>query len=142
MPNCHFNQIAKQRNFIEITLRHGYSSVNLLHIIRTSFPKTTSGWLLVHTSYSWRIFCNPFLWSNHCVKSVRIRSFSGPYSVQIREIRTKKTSNTDTFHAVNSSKLLQSEQKSVRFRRDPKARHWSWTKALFRLLSPTNPFEY
>ena len=31
----------------------------------------------------------------HCVKSVRIRS---PYSIEIREIRTRKTSNTDTFH--------------------------------------------
>ena len=33
----------------------------------------------------------------HCVKSVRIRS---PYSVEIREIRTRKTPNTDIFHAV------------------------------------------
>ena len=31
---------------------------------------------------------------NHCVKAVRIRSYSGPYSVRMRE-------NTDTFHAVN-----------------------------------------
>ena len=36
----------------------------------------------------------------HCVKSVRIRSFSGPYSVRMWEIRTRKTPNTDTFHAV------------------------------------------
>ena len=33
-------------NFIEITLRHGCSAVNLLHIFRTSFPGNTSGWLL------------------------------------------------------------------------------------------------
>ena len=34
-------------NFIEITLRHGCSSVNLLHIFRTPFLKNTSGWLLL-----------------------------------------------------------------------------------------------
>ena len=30
-------------NFIEITLWHGYSSVNLLHVFRTSLPKNISG---------------------------------------------------------------------------------------------------
>ena len=30
-------------NFIEITFRHGCSPVNLLHIFRTPFPKTTPG---------------------------------------------------------------------------------------------------
>ena len=34
-------------NFIEIALRHGYSPVSLLHILRTSFPRNTSGWLFV-----------------------------------------------------------------------------------------------
>ena len=33
--------------FIEITLRHGCSPVNLLHIFRTPFFGTTSGWLLL-----------------------------------------------------------------------------------------------
>ena len=33
--------------FIEITLRHGYSPINLLHIFRTPFPKNTSGRLLL-----------------------------------------------------------------------------------------------
>ena len=59
------------------------------------------------------------LWLTHCVKSVRIRSFSGPYfptfglntekyGVSIRtqskcgKIRTRKTPNTDTFHAVTA----------------------------------------
>ena len=47
----------------------------------------------------------------YCVKSVRIRSFSGPYfpafglnispySVRMRENTEQKTPNTDTFHAV------------------------------------------
>ena len=33
-------------NFIEITLRPECSPVNLLHILRTPFPRNTSGWLL------------------------------------------------------------------------------------------------
>ena len=32
-------------NFIEITLQHGCSPVNLQHIFRTPFLKNTSGWL-------------------------------------------------------------------------------------------------
>ena len=35
-------------NFIEITLWHGCSPVNLLHIFRTPFLKSTSGWLLLN----------------------------------------------------------------------------------------------
>ena len=34
-------------NFVEITLRHGCSPVNLLHIFRTPFSKNTSGWLFL-----------------------------------------------------------------------------------------------
>ena len=34
-------------NFIKITLRHGCSPVNLLLIFRTTFPRNTSGWLLL-----------------------------------------------------------------------------------------------
>ena len=36
------------RNFIEITLQHGYSPVNLLNIFRTPFPKNTSGGVLLY----------------------------------------------------------------------------------------------
>ena len=35
-------------NFIEITLQHGCSPVNLLYICRTTFTKNTSGWLLLN----------------------------------------------------------------------------------------------
>ena len=38
-------------NFIEITLRHGCSFVNLLHIFRAPFPKNTSRWLLIELTY-------------------------------------------------------------------------------------------
>ena len=39
--------IKLQSNFIEITLRHGSSPVNLLHTFRTFFLENTSGWLLL-----------------------------------------------------------------------------------------------
>ena len=39
--------IKLQINFIEITLWHGCSPVNLLHILRTPFTKNTSGRLLL-----------------------------------------------------------------------------------------------
>ena len=45
MPRNDFNKVAKHIN--EITLRYGWSSVNLLHIFRTPFPKNTSGGLLL-----------------------------------------------------------------------------------------------
>ena len=37
-------------NFIEITIRLGCYPVSLLHIFRTSFPKTTSGGVLLNLS--------------------------------------------------------------------------------------------
>ena len=39
--------IKMQSNFVEITLQHGCSPVNLLHIFRTTFLKNSSGWLLL-----------------------------------------------------------------------------------------------
>ena len=47
MPKCNFNKVALLCNFIEITLRHGCSLVNFLHIFRTPFLKNTTGWLLM-----------------------------------------------------------------------------------------------
>ena len=40
MSKCDFNKV-------EITLRHGCSPVNLLHVFRTPFLKNTSEWLLL-----------------------------------------------------------------------------------------------
>ena len=40
--------IKLQSNLIEITLRHGFSPVNLLHIFRTPLSENTSGWLLLN----------------------------------------------------------------------------------------------
>ena len=48
--------IKLQSNFTEITLRHGCSPINLLHIFRTPFPKNTSWWLLLR--YCILVFLN------------------------------------------------------------------------------------
>ena len=60
MPKCDFNKVGLLCNFIEITLWHGCSPVNLLHIFRTPFTKNTSGRLLLY------IKLNQFLlvWKN------------------------------------------------------------------------------
>ena len=51
MRMCDFNKVVKlQSNFVEITLRHGCSPVNLLHISRTTFSKNNCGWLLLKDS--------------------------------------------------------------------------------------------
>ena len=46
-------------------------------------------------------FRTEHVFNDHCVKSVRIRSYSIPYSVLMREMQTKITPNTDTFRAVD-----------------------------------------
>ena len=45
MPKCDFDKVASK--FIEITLRHGCSHVNPLHIFRKPYPRNTSGGLLL-----------------------------------------------------------------------------------------------
>ena len=64
MSKCDLNKVSVisiklQSKFIEITLRHGCSPVNLLHIFRTSFLKNTYGWLLL---FLWpcRVFVSIF----------------------------------------------------------------------------------
>ena len=37
MSKCNFSKVA-----LQITFRHGFSPVNLIHIFRTLFPKKTS----------------------------------------------------------------------------------------------------
>ena len=45
MLMCHFSKVAS--NFIEVSLRHGCSPANLLHIFRTPFLKSNLEWLLL-----------------------------------------------------------------------------------------------
>ena len=51
--------IKLQSNFIEITLRHWCSPVNLLHILRTPFPKNTSGGLFLYLIHSLAFLIKP-----------------------------------------------------------------------------------
>ena len=73
--------IKLQANFIEITLRYGCSTVNLLHIeiahrygcspvnllhiFRTPFSKNTSGWLLLNTLSCFFVFAFLFVYVKH-----------------------------------------------------------------------------
>ena len=50
------SKFTGEHNFIEITLRHRCSPVNLLHIFRTPFPKYTSGWLFLLSLLQIRFF--------------------------------------------------------------------------------------
>ena len=48
--------IKSQSNFIEVTLRHGCSPVNLLHIFRTTIYKNSYGGLLSKITKNFLIF--------------------------------------------------------------------------------------
>ena len=66
--------VLKKSNFIEITLRHGCSSVNLLHIFRAPFLKNTSGWLLLKRKNLVYSFFMPFGWLQKCYKEILLKS--------------------------------------------------------------------
>ena len=51
MPKFDFNKVAKQ-------LWHGCSSVNLLHIFRTSFPEKNSGGLFLQLLFFMNLALN------------------------------------------------------------------------------------
>ena len=76
--------IEWKSNFTEIELRHGCSPVNLLHIFRTSFPRNTSGWLLLINGYVHSMY----LYLNIGVESTDNRQSSDMTNIQ------KKLSNT------------------------------------------------
>ena len=117
-------------------LWHRCFSVNFAKFLRTPFLQNTSGRLLLLLArlnilqpiidvwqgpkYVSGVFLIIFIFWNealHCVKGVRIRSYSGPYfpafglnterySISLRiqsecgKMRTRITPNTDTFYAV------------------------------------------
>ena len=54
MPKYDFNKVAKQLYWNHTSA--WCSPVNLLHIFRTSFPRNTSGWLLLKYHYSFLNF--------------------------------------------------------------------------------------
>ena len=71
MVKCDFNKISYL--IIEITLRHGCSLGNLLHIFRTPFTRNTSGWLLLYNS-TFQIALQPAklgaVWNKQSFKNV------------------------------------------------------------------------
>ena len=79
-------------NFIEITLRHGFSPVNLLHIFKTLFPKNSFGGLLLtwdfRFSYNGPLFFhNSYNWEKVCLQ--KLFSFIFPYALYLENITTR-----------------------------------------------------
>ena len=69
--------IKLQSNFTEIALRHGCSSVNLLHILRTPFLKNTSGRLLLDRAKMRPGTAKPKKWEWNCFENYRICEIVG-----------------------------------------------------------------
>ena len=90
-----------------------YSIVTVLWVqgswFETCFIDKDLRWSAAEMEYSWDdskyrsyIAVKRSFWEiNHCVKSVRIRIYSSPYSVRMRENTVQKNPNMDTSHAVN-----------------------------------------
>ena len=69
--------IKLHNNFIEIVLRHGCSPVNLLHIFRTPFSGSTTGWLLLK-------------YMNHGKKTVARKAFKQQFTERIKRKHERK----------------------------------------------------
>ena len=65
-----------QRNFIQITLRHGCPPVNLLHIFRTAFYKNNYGRLVMNCSKNLANFPKSITGTGYCLQLYSI--FSAP----------------------------------------------------------------
>ena len=62
--------IKLQSNFTEITLRHGCSPLNLLHVFWTPFPRNTSGWLLLNVQITRiNLKVSGIKWDERCRRS-------------------------------------------------------------------------
>ena len=83
------------------SLRYGCPPVNLLHIFRTPFPRSTSGWLFLGFSdcFSWDLEMSKQTKQDlHCMKSVQIRSyFWSVFSCIWTEYRGIRTENNSLF---------------------------------------------
>ena len=80
-------------NFVEITLRHGCSPVNLLHIFRTTFLRNTSGQLLLTLgtlsfSFSFeKILIHSSFSSLFLILDVDLKNHSFSYGYILKQIR-------------------------------------------------------
>ena len=86
MSKCDFNKVALQ--LFEITLRHGCSPVNLLHIFRTPFLKNTSGRLLLKVIFIWSVhhrdiafLCQTLIELDYFIFVILGNSFGDPEAV-------------------------------------------------------------
>ena len=92
MRKCDFNKVPEQLYLI--TLRHGYSPVNLLYIFRTCFPRNTSGWLLLNVHTRFRQHSNRVNKLDECMRNlyVRIREHITILSFTKMKFKTEKSS--------------------------------------------------
>ena len=87
--------IKMQSNLIEITLRHGCSPVNLLHIFRTPFPRNTSWWLLLNI-FKTRRFIEKCPKNNYRNKKQSMTMFRSSFMMRSSFSLTKQSSKN--FH--------------------------------------------
>ena len=97
-------------NFIEIVLRHGCSPVKLLHIIRTPFPKNTSGPLLLliwnnvwqalwKNVFPWERLCSGLKWSK-TTKNLFWKSTNSAQLIFIEHYHYKNQKTSKVFHNI------------------------------------------
>ena len=103
--------IKLQSNFIEIALRHGCFSVNLLHIFTTPFPKnTTAGLLLIIATLIWlknlmEEFLVTLLWkiTNLMMTLIKTLSYRPKITTLVLLKKVKKPAEYLTKHHLNFS---------------------------------------
>ena len=93
------NLIKLQSKFIEITLRHGCSPVNLLHIFRTLFPKNTSGWLLLN------IFINNLIFFIKDVELAKFADYNTIYAARNSKEKFMKVLEKESMSAIDWLKM-------------------------------------
>ena len=87
--------IKMQSNLIEITLRHGCSPVNLLHIFKTPFPRNTSWWLPLNI-FKTRRFIEKCPKNNHRNKKQSMTMLRSSFMMRSSFSLTKQSSKN--FH--------------------------------------------
>ena len=103
-------------NFIEIVLRHGCSPVKLLHIIRTPFPKNTSGPLLLliwnnvwqalwKNVFPWERLCSGLKWSK-TTKNLFWKSTNSAQLIFIEHYHYKNQKTSKVFHNIRIFKWI------------------------------------
>ena len=78
--------IKLHSNFIEIALRRGCSPVNLLRIFRTSFPKNSSGWLLLEEDFRLMNWLPTSKRVNQCMNTITFKFVNNTCPYYLKEI--------------------------------------------------------